>query len=214
MPADHVFGTLLCLRRGPLPPDAAGRVAGHVAGETPSRPDPGEEKVIESLAALRPDRLLSSDLPRAAGTAERLAQRLDMPVALMPELRERCFGAWEGRSWAEIVTEDERALRFLEGFTTERPPGGETLEELRRRVLERVMAEMRRHHRKRVCMIGHAGPIRCLVAEAMGIEADPAQRLRLDPFGLTVIEWQGPIAEVRVVNHPLAGGSPLEPLGG
>jgi probable phosphoglycerate mutase len=54
------------------------------------------------LAAMRPDTIVSSDLVRAAETADALAARTGLPVGLDTRLRERFFGEWQGHTIDEI----------------------------------------------------------------------------------------------------------------
>lgn len=54
------------------------------------------------LAGLQPDRLISSDLSRAADTAAELARLTGLPVQLDPALRETYGADWQGCSPAEI----------------------------------------------------------------------------------------------------------------
>ena len=49
------------------------------------------------LAALRPDRIISSDLIRAQSTAAALAALTDITVEINPNLRETDGGLWEGK---------------------------------------------------------------------------------------------------------------------
>jgi broad specificity phosphatase PhoE len=54
------------------------------------------------IAALKPDAIYSSDLDRAASTAQSLARLTGLPVNLDKDLRERHGGAWEGLTDREI----------------------------------------------------------------------------------------------------------------
>lgn len=93
-------------------------------GETQAR------ALTERLGRCRFDRVLVSDLVRARRT---LALALPGREGLvLPGLRERTLGDWERRSRDEV--------RAHGGFDTllawnGRPPGGESLDDLRRRVL-------------------------------------------------------------------------------
>jgi len=64
----------------------------------------GQYQVTEAakvLAALRPDRIISSDLIRAQSTAAALAELTDLKVEINPNLRETDGGLWEGKLASE-----------------------------------------------------------------------------------------------------------------
>ena len=55
------------------------------------------------LAALRPARLVSSDLARAAATVAPLASATGLPVAYDARLRELHLGGWQGLTLSEVA---------------------------------------------------------------------------------------------------------------
>ena len=63
------------------------------------------ERAARLLAALHPDRIVSSDLTRAAATAAALGRLAGLEVALDKDLRERHGGRWEGLTDSEIRTQ-------------------------------------------------------------------------------------------------------------
>jgi probable phosphoglycerate mutase len=75
------------------------------------------ERLATRLAALGVAAILSSDLPRAVMTAERLARATGAPITTDPGLQERNYGDIRGRSYA-IVGVDILAAAY-------EPPGGE-----------------------------------------------------------------------------------------
>lgn len=113
-------------------------------GETPASRDgllagwsdvPLTETGAAQAAALRPllsaesfTSVWSSDLDRTVTTA-RLAYG---EATADRRLREIHFGALEGRSWRDIESHHQRALLAFEGF---KAPGGESLDDLRTRVM-------------------------------------------------------------------------------
>lgn len=80
--------------------------------------------------SLRPARILSSTLGRAAQTAEAIGTALGLAVEPDARLMEIGAGEWEGRTHAELEAVDAaryRAWRSQEDDA--RPPGGEPLED-------------------------------------------------------------------------------------
>jgi broad specificity phosphatase PhoE len=206
--AKEIHGTLLLLRRGPLDDPWEQTALGQADPPLGSAGREEEAAVACSVARHRPVRVLSSDLRRAAGTAEVIAQVSGASLGVRRDLRERRFGSWQGRLWAELVFEDPAAVAFLSDFCHGTPPRGENLETVARRVTRALHAECRRHPRLTLCYVGHAGPIRALLAHALQLPLDAVQRIQLDPFGLSVIRYQGDASVITLVNHPTAGGDP------
>lgn len=96
--------------------------------ETPLSPRGREQaaRLAARLADLGVAAVLSSDLARAAETAERIAAATGAPLALEPLLAERNFGALRGRPYAEIGLDP-----FAPDYA---PPAGETWAEFHARV--------------------------------------------------------------------------------
>jgi alpha-ribazole phosphatase len=116
------------------------------------------------------DRLISSPLQRCARFAEELATQHGLPLSLEPDLQELHFGAWEGRSTAELMqTSAEELGRFWSdpyGFT---PPEGEPLLAFEARVLGALQRLQARYAGERLLLVTHGGVIRLLLARARGL---------------------------------------------
>ncbi len=131
-------------------------------------------------AALRPllegerfDGVWSSDLRRAVRTA-RLAGSPDAKEDR--RLREMSFGALEGRPWEALDETSQQALVRFEGFE---PPGGETFDQLRERVLSFVEALPPGRH----LVFTHGGVVRLLSREAGEDQFVPTGTL-------LVVDWE------------------------
>ena len=93
-----------------------GRTSWNAAGRYQGQADPplDEAGVAQAalaatmIATLRPDVIVTSDLQRAAGTAEALARVTALVPVIDSRLRERSLGHWEG------LTRDEVAQRYPE----------------------------------------------------------------------------------------------------
>jgi glucosyl-3-phosphoglycerate phosphatase len=93
---------LLIWRHGRTEWNAGDRTQGHIDVDLD---DTGVEQAVAAaprLAAYRPDLIVSSDLRRAARTADALAALTGLPVEHDARLRERNFGPWQGLTSAEI----------------------------------------------------------------------------------------------------------------
>lgn len=86
------------------------------------------ERAARLLAGLRPTAITSSTLQRAARTAEALSAVTGLPITHDPDLTERDGGKWEG------LTADEIRERYPAEHAIWQPPGGETSEQVAKRV--------------------------------------------------------------------------------
>jgi broad specificity phosphatase PhoE len=105
-------------------------VAGRVQGQSDiPLDDVGREQARDAaarLAALEPNRIVSSDLLRAAETAHVLGDITGTEVELDARFREMNFGAREGLTWDEAWDRFPDGMRaWVDGDETQ-IPGGET----------------------------------------------------------------------------------------
>lgn len=112
---------------------------------------------------LRPDLVFSSDLHRCRESAALLAP--GRKVETTDRLRELDFGDWDGLTAETCRRRDpERFDGWMRDPGSVRPPGGESLDHLLKRVREFVATLVRRHPGRTLALVTHAGPIRALVA--------------------------------------------------
>ena len=122
----------------------------------------------------------SSDLVRARETAEVILARLPgLGLGLDEALREANFGLWEGLTYGEFrAAAPEAAAQWIEAPEEVEAPGGESLVQMRARVVAFARELLDRHPGSTVLLITHGGPIRALVAEVSGVRMtelpDPA----------------------------------------
>jgi 2,3-bisphosphoglycerate-dependent phosphoglycerate mutase/probable phosphoglycerate mutase len=70
--------------------------------------------------------MISSDLRRAADTAEAVGAACGLPVKFDARLRETHLGRWQGRTVAEIDRDEPGAIATWRSDPTWAPPGGES----------------------------------------------------------------------------------------
>jgi broad specificity phosphatase PhoE len=116
----------------------------------------------------------SSDLARAADTAAEIARFHGLAVNRDPRLREIDQGRWEGLTMAEIRQQDtELHSRWELEPLAVRPPGGESVEDVRRRALAALRDLVRRHRGGLVCLVAHKVVLTIIRCELTG---DPLER--------------------------------------
>jgi probable phosphoglycerate mutase len=154
----------ILIRHGQSVWNAVDRWQGH--GDPPLS-DEGRRQVAELaqvLAGEGVDRVISSDLLRAAETADILSQVWKLVPARDPRLRELDVGAWTGltRSQIEELAGDE-LRRFDLGEPELRAGGGESRHQLRVRVRTAASEIAARHPGERIALVTHLGAVRALL---------------------------------------------------
>lgn len=153
--------------------------------------DPLSEKGWSQMQAAVGDaapwtRIVSSPLSRCRAFAETLAERHGLPLALDERLMEVGFGAWEGKSAAEI---EQAAPGTLDRFKADplhaRPEGAEPLADFHARVSAGLDDLLEQHAGQHVLLVGHAGVIRMAFAWALHIPLIHAYRVEVATASLT-----------------------------
>ena len=144
----------------------------------------------ERLADRELDGVVSSDLARARFGAECIAAGRELEVRTLPALREISRGEWAGRPVDELRAEAPGAL---EGWFDEpedaRPPGGESIGDLRGRVLPALHALANEHPGGELAVVAHGWVIRSTLGWVLGLPATALTRLHVPPASIATIDW-------------------------
>ncbi|HCL87382.1 MAG TPA: histidine phosphatase family protein [Comamonadaceae bacterium] len=158
-------------------------------------------RVAAALAGESVAAIYSSDLQRAWATAQAIAQTTGAPLAADAGLRERCFGDFEGRTFAQIEQESPEHARLWRKRDPEFTPagGGESLTALRERVQETVHRLAARHGGEQVVLVAHGGVMDVLYRLATRLDLQAPRtwqlanaainRLLWTPGGLSLVGW-------------------------
>lgn len=150
-------------------------------------------------------RILSSPRERAVETATPLARRLGLPVERADAFDEIDFGAWQGRTFADIQG-DPQWDRYNRNRATARPPGGESSLETQSRVLGLLESLASGAPEETFALFGHGDPIKLAVLGVLGASVDAVMRLELPPAGVACLSWNadhiGVVSVGTVLPHP------------
>ena len=166
-------------------------------------------QVAHALAGAPIAAVYTSDLQRAHATAQAVATATGAPLTTDLGLRERSFGHFQGRTFAQIEAElpdDARRWRKRDPHYT--PDGGESLMSLRERIARTVTALAARHVGEQVVMVAHGGVLDVLyrLATRQDIQAPRTwqlanaaiNRLLWTEDGLSLVGW----ADTQHLDHP------------
>lgn len=199
--------TLYLIRHGETEGDDVKRYKGSIDVPLSAK---GEEQIErtagfinESLktfnAALRA--VYSSDLIRAVRSAGIIAKGSGLQPVVVPELRERNFGLWEGMSFDEIKEKypDEFGawakdpLRFS-------PMGGESTIEVKDRVIRALEKILGRHSGDAIAVVGHGGVNRIILCHIMEMPLENIFRVEQDHAAVNIIEFWDEYPVVKLIN--------------
>ena len=179
--------TLILVRHGETEWNLAGRIQGHSDSRLTARGAEQGRRAAERLAGLDIAAVYASDLGRARETGDIIAAPHGLPVQTVQGLRERCYGAFEGRTAEEIRAADPYAFeRWLGDRQGLAPPGGETQQELSERVVGALAEIAGAHPGETVAVATHGGPIKSAIFAVLEIPIGSWDRTWVSNGSVTV----------------------------
>lgn len=157
-------------------------------------------RVAQALADEPIEAIYASDLARAWQTANAIAQASQCPLTAHQGLRERGFGAFEGKTYADIeATWPEESRQWRQRHPHWQPPGGESLHAMRERIRTTTTELAQRHLGSQIVLVAHGGVMDILYRLATGQELQAPRtwelknaainRLLWTPEGFTLVGW-------------------------
>jgi alpha-ribazole phosphatase len=179
---------LILIRHGETDYSSARRYCGF------SDPPLNEEGIRQSrrlaarLRSTRIDKVYASDLMRARQTAEIIFARGSIEPAA--DWREMNFGLFEGLKYEQLLEKYPTLYRDWVGNPAGvKPPGGEGLGDLRKRVQESVSAIVSQYQGENVAVVTHGGPIRVVLCDALQLGLTAFWQMQQAVGALNVIDY-------------------------
>lgn len=193
---------ILAIRHGETPWNVDARIQGHTDIALNATGQRQAQLLAAALGAGEPiDAICASDLQRAHATAQAIGQACGLPVHTHTGLRERHFGDFQGRRFADVqVTDPLQAESWRTRVPDWCPPGGgESLLALRQRVCAAIDALAAAHIGQHLCIVTHGGVLDALYRAATGLAPQAPRtwllpntainRLLWTPQGLSLVGW-------------------------
>ena len=191
---------ILAIRHGETAWNVDTRIQGHLNIPLNETGHWQAERLGQALAGEEITAIYASDLSRAHETALYVSRASGIPVVPELGLRERGFGDFEGRTFAEIeIALPDQAERWRKRDPSFAPSGGESLLQVQERVLATVNRLAKAHPGELIVMVGHGGVMDVLYRAATRLDLQAARtwllgntavnRLLWTPEGLSLVGW-------------------------
>lgn len=183
--------TVLLIRHGENDYTQAQKLAGRRPGVHLNEAGRAQAQALAAAlkGSVKLKAVYSSPLERTMETAAIIAGAQGLKVEARDGLIETALGAWEGRTvkalarskaWKQL---QERPSRF-------RFPGGESMAEQQARLVGEVEELLGRHRpRDAFALVGHADPIKLVIAHYIGLPLDLFQRLVIGTASVSVLAF-------------------------
>ena len=194
---------VILVRHGETDANRQGILMGSVGG--PSLNATGQAQAAEIGEALKVEsvvHLYTSPARRARETAGIISKTLKVPLAEVNNLAEIDVGRLEGLTKAEVNLGYASHTRAWErDAATARHPGGETLEELQRRVWDVLQELGAKHAGETIVVVSHLFVILAVVTRVLEMPLRHLLRIRLEPGAMVRIELTPGKSEVVATNE-------------
>jgi len=178
------------IRHGEVEGAGTPRYNGHADVFLSERGEEQFHQMGERLADTGIAACYTSDLRRCAWGADLLGARLGMEPVRDPGLRELDIGAWEGKTWAELMElyPDQWQARLAD-IVNYRVPGGENLLDLQGRIMPVIDRIVKRHQGEEVLVVAHGGANRVILLDAIGAPLSALFNIEQNYCCLNIIDY-------------------------
>jgi len=146
----------------------------------------------------------SSPLSRALRSAEIISQVFNLKPVIVPELRERNFGIWEGMSFDEIKERyPEEFSLWASNPLRYSPPQGESTIEVRDRVMKAlkwILQPSDSSFQPDIIVVAHGGVNRIILCELLGVPLENIFRIEQEHGAINIIEFHDNYPVVKLIN--------------
>ncbi len=146
--------------------------------------------LAEYLSTSKIEAVYSSPLKRAHNTAETIARPHKMKVNADPDLIDFDFGQWQGLSHEEIKEKyKDLYTKWINHPEQVSMPGGESLEDVSRRVI-RFKNKLIASHHGTILIVGHRVVNKVMLCTMLGLDNSRFWKIRQDTCGISILTYQ------------------------
>jgi broad specificity phosphatase PhoE len=135
--------------------------------------------------------IYSSGLSRAWQTAQKIAQIHELKVELLEGIIDMSFGNWEGQAHQEIQKMDsETYRRWVESPHLVKLPGGESLDDVKKRAMAALGEVIRTHPKKTVVLVSHRVVCKVLICSILDLDNSHFWQIAQDTTAINLIQYK------------------------
>ena len=191
---------IIAIRHGETAWNVGGRVQGHLDIGLNDKGRWQAQQAAQALAGEPIQALYASDLWRTYDTALSIASATGLTIQTDEGLRERCFGVFEGKTFAEVeAVWPDQAFNWRKRVPDFAPECGESLLTFRERVLHTVSTLAAQNTGNQIAIVSHGGVMDVLYRAATRQDLQAPRtwqlgnaainRLLWTPEGLSLVGW-------------------------
>ncbi len=153
----------------------------------------GRKETLSYLTLMKKNNislLVSSDLSRTTEPAMEYSKHLKCLHIVKKELREINAGDWESKTFQEVMLTSNDYLQKRYANPVKVPfPNGESLQDLKKRVVNTISTLLKNNLGQNILLIGHAGVIRIIILSYLKLPLSKFFCLEVDYGSLSAIRF-------------------------
>ncbi|MGL1893255.1 MAG: histidine phosphatase family protein [Spirochaetaceae bacterium] len=166
--------------------------------------DFGTEQIKKIDNIKNVDYFYTSPMKRSVLTSDILSKQIGLKATPVIGLEEIDFGDWEGLSFSDINNQSsEKYTKWINDPINNRPPNGETLIDLKTRVLSsfpdinRLVADNKSYN---IIIVSHKGPLSILLLDLLALDLKHFWTFKLNRGSVSKINLYKDFSEVEFLN--------------
>ena len=162
----------------------------------------GRDEIARCVGTIAraPDVIQSSPQRRCMQSACILAAHFKLPVEIVPALDELDYGEWTGRSFDDLAG-DPRWSRWNGRRGARRPPRGESMRALQRRVVAHLEQLRGDCNAGTIIAVSHAEPIRAALLHYSGRHLDDFLSIEIESASISTLGMDHDEVRIRGINQ-------------
>ncbi|MFQ5574796.1 MAG: histidine phosphatase family protein, partial [Terriglobia bacterium] len=169
------------------------------------------EAVADFLSREQVDAVYTSPLERATRTAEEISSRHSLVPEICECLIEINHGQWEGLYLHQVLEHHHQLYRtWLDEPMAVRMPEGESLVDVRERVVAGFKEIVEGHDDQTIVLVGHDATNKVLICCLIGVDSSNFWKIKQGNAGVTVVEYENGTGRLLLLNDTCHLGGPVD----